>query len=296
MSIDTSLALLDNTANTAGPPESEPTFSTVIEPLTGWAPFQIERLWRYRELLYFLAWRDIKVRYKQTALGAIWAVLQPVLTMVIFTVIFGHFARLPSDGVPYAVFAYCGLWPWILFAYAVGQSADSVVGNANLISKVYFPRLIIPIAAVLPGLVDFAISSMVLLGLLLWYHIVPTMAILMLPLFLLLALAIALAAGIWLAALNVQYRDVRYTVPFLIQIWLYATPIAYPASLISGPLYYVLALNPMAGVVRGFRWAILGTGDLDAITLALSSGVTIIALLGAILYFRRVEQRFADVV
>src|SRR5438067_109124 len=211
MSADSTLAFLAEQSERA---DSESAFTTIIEPRKGWVPLNLKALWRYRELLYFLTWRDVKVRYKQTALGAAWAVIQPVMTMVIFTVVFGHFARIPSDGAPYPIFSYCGLLPWTFFAYAMGQSANSLVGNANLISKVYFPRLVIPIAASLAGLLDFAIAFVVLLGMMALYHVIPTAALLTLPLFLLLALAAALAVGIWLSALSVQYRDVRYAVPF----------------------------------------------------------------------------------
>jgi len=292
MSADQGLAIHLDQPNVS----DEDEFTTIIESSKGWVPLKLGQLWRYRELLYFLTWRDIKVRYKQTALGASWAIIQPVLTMIIFTVVFGHFAKIPSDGVPYPIFSYIGLLPWTFFAYAMGQASNSLVGNANLISKVYFPRLVMPIAASLAGLVDFVIAFVVLLGMMLWYHVLPTVAIITLPLFLLLALVAALSIGIWLSALNVKYRDVRYTVPFLIQIWLYATPIAYPASLIKGNLHYVFALNPMAGVVEGFRWAILGKERLDVPTLTISSVVTIVALIGGLFYFRRMEQQFADVV
>lgn len=271
-------------------------FSTVIEPRQGWVALDLGALWRYRELLYFLTWRDVKVRYKQTTLGASWAVLQPVLTMVIFTVIFGHFAKIPSDNVPYPIFSYTALLPWTFFAYAMTESANSLVGNANLISKVYFPRLVIPIASSLAGILDFAIAFVILLAMMVFYRIAPTPAIVTLPLFLLLALVAALAVGIWLSALNVQYRDVRYTVPFLTQIWLYATPVVYPASLIHGSLRYIFALNPMAGVVEGFRWALLGNGFPDVTSLCISSTVAVLALVGGIFYFRRMEQHFADVV
>jgi len=284
---------------TAGPPgqdADDPVFTTIIRAGQGGAPLNLQALWRYRELLYFLMWRDVKVRYKQTALGASWAVLRPVLTMVVFTVIFGHVARIPSDGVPYPIFSYCGLLPWTFFAYAMGQAADSLVGNANLISKVYFPRLVIPIAASLAGLLDFAIAFVVLLGMMIVYGVTPTPAVITLPLFLLLALAAALAIGIWLSALSVQYRDVRYAVPFLTQLWLYATPVAYPASLIRGKAHLIYSLNPMAGVVEGFRWAILGKGGLDGLSLALSGSVTVLVLISGLFYFRRMEQQFADVV
>jgi lipopolysaccharide transport system permease protein len=287
---------LELTAGTPGQDADERGFTTIIRPAQGWAPLNLGALWRYRELLYFLAWRDVKVRYKQTALGASWAVLQPVLTMVVFTVIFGHVARIPSDGVPYPIFSYCGLLPWTFFASAIGQASTSLVGNAHLISKVYFPRLVIPIAALLAGLPDFAIAFVVLLGMMLFYGVVPTPAVITLPLFLLLVLATALAVGIWLSALSVQYRDVRYVVPFLTQLWLYASPVAYPAGLIRGQAHLLYALNPMAGVVEGFRWAILGKGGCDGLSLALSGSVTLVVLISGLFYFRRLEQQVADVV
>lgn len=268
----------------------------VIEPPRGLVALRLGDLWRYRDLLYFLVWRDIKVRYKQTALGASWAILQPVMTMVIFTVVFGKFAKIPSDGVPYPIFSYCGLLPWTFFAYAMSQSADSLVSNANLIRKVYFPRLVIPVAASLAGLLDFGIAFVLLVGMMAFYRVAPTVAMITLPFFLLLALLTALTVGIWLSALNVQYRDVRYAIPFLVQIWLFATPIAYPASLIHGTWHLVFALNPMTGVVEGFRWALLGTGSLDVPALGISIAVTMAALIGGLYYFRTMEQRFADVV
>ena len=268
----------------------------VIEPAKGWAPLELEALWRSRELLYFLTWRDVKVRYKQTILGAGWAVLRPVLTMLIFTVVFGHFAKIPSEGVPYAIFSYCALVPWTFFAYAVPQSANSLVGNAHLISKVYFPRLVIPIAATVSGLPDFALAFALLLGMMLVYGIMPTATVLVLPFFVLLGLMAILAVGIWLSALSAQYRDVVHAVPFLVQIWLFATPVAYPISLIHGKLQLVFALNPMTGVVEGFRWALLGTHDLHVAPLVASTAVTMIMLLGGLCYFRRVERRLADVI
>ena len=291
----------DSTEEVAMPPVADRVEVTashwrVIQPTKGWAPLRLGQLWRYRELLYFLAWRDIKVRYKQTALGAAWAVLQPVLTMAIFTVIFGHVVGVKSDGVPYPLFVFCALIPWQLFSYALTQSSNSLVESANLISKVAFPRLVIPIAATLAGLLDFAISFFVLVLLLIAYHRAPDGAVLLLPLLVVLAMGTALAVGIWLSALNVQYRDVRYTIPFLAQIWLFVTPVAYPLSLAHGALRVVLALNPMTGVIDGFRYALLGTGQLDLLSIALSSSVTILALLGALYYFRRMEQTFADVV
>jgi lipopolysaccharide transport system permease protein len=283
-------------AGTPHATQAEDAFDLVIEPSRGWVTPNLRDLWRYRELLFFLTWRDVKVRYKQTALGAAWAVLQPLLTMLIFTVIFGHFAKVQTGSVPYPVFSYCGLLPWMFFAYALQQSSNSLVGSANLISKVYFPRLVIPIASTLSGIMDFAISFLVLLVLMAAYRVAPGPAIVTLPLFLLLALAAALAVGIWLSALNVQYRDVRYVVPFLTQIWLYATPVAYPASMFSGKWHVIVALNPMTGVVEGFRWALLGSTPLDVFSTAVSACVTVVALIGGLFYFRRMERQFADVV
>ena len=253
-------------------------------------------LWAYRELLYFLVWRDIKVRYKQTALGAAWAILQPVLTMVVFTLFFGNLAKVPSDGIPYPLFSFTGLVPWTLFAYSLTESSGSLVSNQNLITKVYFPRLIIPLASVLSGLVDFAISFGVLLLLMLYYGVVPTVYIWTVPLFVLLAIAAALSVGIWLSALNVEFRDVRYTIPFLTQLWMFVTPLAYASSLVPPRWRIVYGLNPMAGVVEGFRWALLGRTAAPSVLLAISVAVVIVLLVGGIFYFRRMERTFADVV
>jgi homopolymeric O-antigen transport system permease protein len=257
---------------------------------------QFGELWAYRELLYFLVWRDIKVRYKQTALGAAWAILQPVLTMVVFTLFFGNLAKVPSDGIPYPLFSFTGLVPWTLFAYSLTESSGSLVSNQNLITKVYFPRLIIPLASVLSGLVDFAISFGVLLLLMLYYGVVPTVYIWTVPLFVLLAIAAALSVGIWLSALNVEFRDVRYTIPFLTQLWMFVTPLAYASSLVPPRWRIVYGLNPMAGVVEGFRWALLGRTAAPSVLLAISVAVVIVLLVGGILYFRRMERTFADVV
>ena len=267
-----------------------------IEPSRGWVSLKLHDLWEYRELVYFLVWRDIKVRYKQTALGAAWAILQPFLTMVVFSIFFGRLAGLPSDGIPYPVFAYAALLPWQLFAHALQESGNSLVANQHLITKVYFPRLVIPVSAVLAGLVDFGIAFVVLLGMMFYYGIVPTAAALTLPLFLLLAIMTALAVGLWLSALNVQYRDVRYTIPFLTQFWLYATPIAYSSSLIPEQWRALYGLNPMAGVVEGFRWALLGkTGGVGPLVFV-SALVVVVLLVGGLVYFRRMEKTFADVV
>ena len=267
-----------------------------IKPSRGWASLQLRALWEYRELLYFLAWRDIKVRYKQTGLGAAWAIIQPLTAMVIFTIIFGQLARIPSDGIPYPIFSFCGLLPWNYFAGAFGRSSGSLVGSAHLISKVYFPRLVIPISSLLSGLLDFAIAFIVLIGLMFWYNIMPTIAILWLPAFLLMAVATALGVGLWLGALNVQYRDVQHLVPFLSQIWMFATPVVYPSSMIPEHWRLFYGLNPMAGVVEGFRWALLGKGNPPGPMLAVSVLVTVALLISGAYYFRRMERTFADVV
>ena len=267
-----------------------------IEPSRGWVSLRLNELWEYRELLYFLVWRDIKVRYKQTALGAIWAVLQPVMTMLVFSIFFGRLAKMPSDGIPYPVFVYAALLPWQLFSYALTESANSLVGSQHLIKKVYFPRLVVPISSVLSGLVDFAISFVVLLGLMAYYGIRPTAAIVVLPLFVIFALATALSVGLWLSALNVEFRDVRYTLPFLTQFWMFATPVAYPASLVPEKWRVWLGLNPMAGVVEGFRWALLGKTAAPGPLLWVSLAAVVVLLLGGLMYFRRMEATFADVV
>jgi lipopolysaccharide transport system permease protein len=268
----------------------------VIEARSGWSPLNLTDLWAYRGLFFFLAWRDIKVRYKQTVLGAAWAVIQPVLSAIIFTLIFGQAAKLPSDNTPYLLFSYSGLILWTFFAFAMTQSSNSLVNSANLISKIYFPRLIIPIAGALVGLIDFAVAFVVLIGLMIYYRVPPTAALLLAPVIVAYTLVIALAVGIWLSALNVQYRDIRYTVPFLTQIGMFASPIVYAGSLTTGKLHLILALNPMTGVVEGFRWAMLGKNHVDGLSLVLSVTVTAVTAVSGLFYFRRVEQRFADVV
>jgi lipopolysaccharide transport system permease protein len=269
---------------------------TVIRPSRGWVAINLGEMWAYRELLFFLTWRDIKVRYKQTALGALWAVLQPVLTMAAFSVFFGRLARIPSDGIPYPLFALSGLLPWQLFAYALTQSSNSVVANKNLVSKVYFPRLIVPLAAVLSGLVDFAIAFAVLLVVMLYYGIVPGLALVAIPFAILLAVMTALAVGLWLSALNVRYRDVQYTIPFLAQFWMFLTPIAYPTSLIPERFRVLYGVNPMSGVVECFRWALFGHRSASLSMIAISSIVVLVAFLGGLAYFRKVEKTFADLV
>src|SRR6266480_3872118 len=267
-----------------------------IKPSKGWVSLKLGELWEYRELLYFLIWRDIKVRYKQTALGATWAIIQPFFTMVVFSLFFGRLAKVPSDGIPYPIFSFAALVPWTFFASGLGQSSNSLVGSANLITKVYFPRLTIPIASVLSGIVDFTLAFVVLLGMMLYYRMMPTLNVLWLPLFLLLALVASLGVGLWLSALNVKYRDVRYVVPFITQFWLFVTPIAYPSSLLHEPWRTLYGLNPMVGVVEGFRWALLGTKTAPGPIITISSLAAVFILVTGAFYFRRMEKTFADIV
>ena len=267
-----------------------------IEPSRGWEALDLRGVWEYRELVWFLIWRDIKVRYKQASLGIAWAVIQPVMTMLVFTLIFGRLAQLPSDGLPYPVFTFTALLPWQLFSGALTGSANSVVNSASLISKVYFPRLVIPIASVMATLVDFSISFGVLLGLMAWYGISLRLAVVVLPLLVMLALAIALAVGLWASALNVRYRDVRHVMPFVVQFWLLASPVAYSTSLITSPTWRaVYSLNPMVGVIEGFRWAVLGSTP-PSVLMVPSVLVTGVLLAGGLFFFRRTEASFADVI
>jgi lipopolysaccharide transport system permease protein len=253
-------------------------------------------IWRRRELLYFLVWRDVKVRYKQTAIGAAWAVLSPLLTVVIFAVVFGRLAKIPSDGLPYIVFAFAGFLPWTYFAQALARGSTSLVGNAHLITKVYFPRLIIPLAGVLTPAVDFCLSLLTLFGLMIWYRIGPTWNLLALPAYLLLAALIALSVALWLAPLNVRYRDVNHTIPFLVQAWMYASPVVYPVSLVPEPWRILYSLNPMVGVIEGFRWCLVGADSLNVGAVLVSLVVTLPALVGGLIFFRRMERAFADVI
>jgi lipopolysaccharide transport system permease protein len=278
-------------------PSSPPARAVVrIRPSSGWRALDLWELWRYRELLFFLALRDIKLRYKQTALGVAWAVLQPLLTMSVFTIFFGVLAKVPSNGVPYGLFALVGLLPWQLFAYALTQSSQSLVAEQRLITKVYFPRLIVPVASVLSGLADLLVAFVLVLGGMAVFGVMPTWAVLMVPVFVLFAILTALAFGLWLSALNIQYRDVRYMIPFLTQFWMFLTPVAYPASLVPSVYRPLYGLNPMAGVVEGFRWALLGTDVPGWGMMAVSAGVVAVLLTGGALYFRRMEKTFADVV
>jgi homopolymeric O-antigen transport system permease protein len=268
----------------------------IIRPSKGWVPLRLRDLWEYRELLYFLVWRDLKVRYKQTVLGIIWVVLQPSLITVAFSIFFGRLARVPSDGIPYPLFAFCGLLPWQLFAHALTNSGNSLIANERLITKVYFPRLVVPLSAALSGFVDFLFGFFFLIALMAYYQIAPTFAVWAVPGFALVAIASAVGVGLWLAALNVEYRDVRYLIPFVTQFWFFVSPVVYPSSLVPENWRLLYALNPMAGAVEGFRWALLGQTAAAGVWLVISILVTLILLIGGLYYFRRMERTFADVV
>jgi lipopolysaccharide transport system permease protein len=267
-----------------------------IQPTRGWTAVKLREVWDHRELASIFIWRDIKVRYSQTVIGALWAVIQPFLTMVIFSVFFGRLAGIPSDNIPYPIFSYAALVPWTFFANSMNQASNSLVNNAEMIKKIYFPRLIMPIAAVLGGLVDFVLAFIILLLMMYYYGFVPTINILWFPLFVLLSMMTALGVSLWLAAMNVQFRDVRYMVPFITQAWLFATPVAYPSSLLLEPWHTLYGLNPMVGVVEGFRWALLGTGTAPGPTVLVSFFVALLILVSGVFYFRRVEKIFADVI
>ncbi|QQS47120.1 MAG: ABC transporter permease [Acidobacteriota bacterium] len=267
-----------------------------IEPSRGWVSLRLAELWEYRELLYFLTWRDIKVRYKQTVLGAAWAIIQPLFTMLVFSLFFGRLAKVPSDNIPYPIFCFAALVPWTFFANGLSQSSNSLVGSSNLITKVYFPKLAIPLATVIAGVIDFLLAFGVLLVMMLYYQVPVTWRILWTPLFLLLALITSLGVGLWLSALNVQFRDVKFVVPFITQFWMLATPIAYPSSLLSEPWRTVYGINPMAGVVEGFRWSLLNVDTAPRPMLIVSTIVALAGLVGGAFYFRRMEKTFADLV
>ena len=268
----------------------------VIRPSRGWVAIKFRELWKYRELIYFFVWRDIKVRYKQTALGALWAIIQPVFTMVIFSIFFGRLVKVPSDGIPYPIFSYCALLPWDYFAGAMNRASNSMIDSANLIKKIYFPRLVVPLSAVTSGLVDFAIAFTVLIAMMFYYKITPNINLLWFPVFLLMAIITALGVGLWLSAMNVKYRDIRYVIPFLTQAWFFVTPVVYPSSLLSGFWKTIYGLNPMVSVVEGFRWALLGKEQPSGGMLAVSAIMVVILLVSGAFYFRRMEKTFADVV
>ena len=267
-----------------------------IKPQRGLAALDFPSLWRYRELLYFLVLRELKVRYKQAALGAAWAVVQPVFAATIFTIIFGLFAHLPSDGLPYVLFAFAGVLPWTYFGEALRRASTGLVEDSELIRKIYFPRLVLPTAAVIAPLVDFLISLVVLVVLMIWYHISATPSLLLLPAFIVMNVALALAFGLWLGPLNVRYRDVKQILPFLIQVWMYASPVVYPLSMVPERWRPLYSLNPMVGIIEGFRWTLLGTAAPDATAMALTAASTILLLVGGLLYFKRAERSFADVI
>jgi lipopolysaccharide transport system permease protein len=282
--------------SSVGVPQRQPSPSIVIEPRRGLLNIDVGTLWQYRELLYFLVWRDVKVRYKQTIIGMAWVVLQPVLTMIVFTLVFGRFAKIPSDGIPYPVFIFAALLPWNLFASSIGRGGDSVVQHANLISKVYFPRLVLPIAGVISPVIDFCVAFVVLIAMMAGYGIAPGAGVLALPLFVLLAMLTALAVSLWTSALNVRYRDVGHAIPFLIQLWMFASPVAYPVSIVPERWRLLYSLNPMAGVIEGFRWALLGNENFDAQVAAVSAFAVVMLLVPAAIYFRKTERTFADVI
>lgn len=280
-------------------PEAQPSGhhkAIVIEPTKGWVPINFDEIWEYRELIGFLARRDISSRYKQTALGASWAVIQPLMTMVVFSIFFGKLAKVPSDGLPYPVFSYCGMLPWQFFATATTNSANSLITNANMLTKVYFPRLVIPISAIIPAVVDFLIAFVILFAMILYYHIAPTLNWVYLPGFFAIAAVTALGTGIWLSALSAEYRDMRHVIPFLITTWMYVSPVVYPSSMVPEEWRGLYALNPMVGAIEGFRWALLGKSGLDMQAVVVSSLMSLLLLITGAFYFRRMERRFADVI
>ena len=268
----------------------------VIEPEKGWVPLDLNEIWDYRELLYFLTKRDIKVRYKQTVLGGLWAIIQPVFTMVVFTVFFGRLAKVPSEGIPYPIFVYVGLLPWTYFANALSASGNSLVGSSNLITKVYFPRLIIPASASLAGLLDFFIAMFVLATMMTYYQVVPHVGLILFPFLVGLTFLCAVGVGLWLSALNVQYRDIRYVIPFLIQLWMFVSPVIYPVTIVKEKYQWLLALNPMGGVIKAYRASLLGHLPIDWSLLGISSAIILILFASGLYYFRRMEKTFADLV
>lgn len=283
-------AVISESGGVANPPVLR------ITPPSGWWALPLGELWNYRELLYFFVWRDIKIRYKQTAIGAAWAVLQPFLTMLIFSLFFGKLAHIPSEGLPYPIFYYSALLPWMYFAASLQNATNTIVENQRLITKVYFPRLALPLSSVLSGLVDFGISFLMFVAMMIYYGIRPTAAVLWLPAFLLLTVLTALGVGLWLSALNAVYRDVRYVVPFLVQFWMFASPVAYPSSLVPEKWRWLYGLNPMTGVIEGFRWSLAGHGEPPGLLIFVSAGAVIVVLLAGVAYFQKMETTIADVV
>lgn len=268
-----------------------------IKPVKGWVPLNLKDLWHYRELIYFLTWRDLKVRYKQSVLGVLWAILKPFMNMVVFTIFFGELAKIPSDGIPYPIFSYTGLLPWIFFASALEVSARSMLHSGSMVSKIYFPRIIVPLASVFANLVDFAISFIILIGMMIFYQITPTTNIFWLPVFLLLAMTAAIGVGLWFSALLVMYRDVNYLLPFITEIWKFVSPVVYSATMIPEKWQWLYSLNPMAGVVSGFRWALLGKPETISFpSIAISGGISLIIFISGLYFFRRMERVFADMI
>ena len=285
-----------NTVNIPIAVESKTRPVVVLRPRTGYLDLDLAEVWRYRELLYFLIWRELKVRYKQAAIGAGWAIIQPVFMVLIFSAVFGMFARIPSDGFPYPVFAFTAVLAWTYFSQALGRCSTGLVEDAELIRKIYFPRLILPFAAVVAPLVDLLIALPILLAMMLWYGIIPSPNMLMLPLFVLLALLLALACGLWLGPINVRYRDIKHVIPFLIQVWMYASPVVYPVSMVPERWQLLYSLNPMVGVIEGFRWAVLGQGSPNLVAIAISAVAVLVLLAGGLVYFARMQRYFADVI
>ena len=276
---------------------SEPT-TVYIRPASGWVSLNLRDLWTYRELIYFMIWRDLKVRYKQTLLGAAWAIIQPVMTMLVFNFLFNTVAKLPTDNIPYPIFSFTALLPWGLFTTALNNASRSLTANNNMITKIYFPKLILPLASVLAGLVDFAIAFVLLLGMMIYYHVTPSLtALWAVPVFLLLSIITALGVALWLSAINVKYRDVGYALPFLTQFWMFITPVAYSSTVITSAKWQIVyALNPMAGVVNGFRWALLGAGNPPDLLVAISTVIALLVLFTGLIYFRNMERNFADTI
>ncbi|KAF0111882.1 MAG: lipopolysaccharide transport system permease protein [Chloroflexi bacterium] len=271
--------------------------TVLIKPVKGWVPLNLKDLWVYRELIFFLTWRDLKVRYKQSVLGVLWAILKPVMTMVVFTIFFGNFAKIPSDGVPYPIFSYTAALPWEFFAAALSVSARSMLASGGMVSKIYFPRIIVPLSSVMANLVDFLIAFVILIGMMIFYQITPTINMLWLPAFLLLAMVTALGVGLWFSALLVMYRDINYLLPFITQLWMFISPVVYPSSMVPEKWRFLYSLNPMAGVIEGFRWALLGTQQsISGGMIAISSGIALFILISGLFFFRRMERIFADMI
>jgi lipopolysaccharide transport system permease protein len=269
---------------------------TTIRPASRWPTINFRELWAYRELLFILAWRDVSVRYKQSVVGIGWAVLQPLMMMLIFTIVFGKFAKLPSEGIPYPIFTFCALLPWNYFASSLSGSSNSLVGSAHLVTKVYFPRLVLPLSKVFSGLIDFAIGFVILIGMMVWYGVTPTIGILFLPLFMLVAMLASLGVGLWLTAINVKYRDVVFVVPFLVQFWMYASPVAYSTTIVPEKWQWFYGLNPMVGVIEGFRWAMLGKESPNIELMLVSLAGIVCMLIGGLYYFNKMEKTFADII